>query len=653
MVEYPVQVQDDFIKKLGGVSLLSALAELVWNSLDADSKNVEVRCVTGHLNSIESIQVWDDGSGMPHERCEQFFARLGGSWKKTADRTPARRMLHGQEGKGRFRALAIGSTVKWNSRYERDGAVYQYDITLDSESPKVIRVGEETLSEPGVASGVTVDIKNLRRTARAIFKEEARQELTETFAQYLTHYTETNIVIGGIRLNPAEVIVERTNLAPIPDVMYDGRSYRVEVELIEWSVSSRRSVYACNSHGFPLSIIEKTINIPSSSFSVYVKSTLFEDLLDAGTLDIVALIPEVSGVFDTVRSTVVGFYRDRSAAMAREIVQQWKKEKLYPYEGEPESTVEQIERQVFDIVAVQVSHYLPTIAADKRSQTLHLSLLRRALERSPEDLAAILESVLLLTKEQRSDFAVLLKDVSLPNLISAASIISDRLKFLRVLDSVVHQKASRQTLKERTQLHQMVKQECWLFGEEYSLSVDDQSLTELLRRHLKSIGSNIVVDAPVSHPTQKQGILDLVLSKSIKRHSSDRHEHLVVELKRPSVVISEKEVAQVRKYSLAIRSDSRFKEGSPKWVFWLVGNSYDDLVRDSFVESETYHGAVAIKDDHVILVRTWGEIIEDAKSRMKFFSDNLNFEAQTAPSLQHVRTKYAQFLNGVVFEKDS
>jgi hypothetical protein len=50
-------------------------------------------------------------------------------------------------------------------------------------------------------------------------------------------------------------------------------------------------------------------------------------------------------------------------------------------------------------------------------------------------------------------------------------------------------------LKERSQLHRMIADNnTWIFGEEFNLTVDDQSLTEVLRKHRKLIGENIVIE---------------------------------------------------------------------------------------------------------------------------------------------------------------
>ena len=80
---------------------------------------------------------------------------------------------------------------------------------------------------------------------------------------------------------------------------------------------------------------------------------------------------------------------------------------------------------------------------------------------------------------------------------------------------------SKKRLKERSQLHRIIQQNCWLFGEEYNLSVSDKSLTEVLRKHRECLGESIVIDEPVKHVTKERGIVDLMLSRAIRRHKLD------------------------------------------------------------------------------------------------------------------------------------
>ncbi|MFP3758272.1 histidine kinase, partial [Cupriavidus sp. SIMBA_020] len=90
-----------------------------------------------------------------------------------------------------------------------------------------------------------------------------------------------------------------------------------------------------------------------------------------------------------------------------------KDQAVYPFSGEPTTPVEKVERQVFDIVAVNVARHLPDFdTSQPKNRKFQLRMLRQAIEHSPEDLQVILEEVLLLPKRQREELAQLLQDTS-------------------------------------------------------------------------------------------------------------------------------------------------------------------------------------------------------------------------------------------------
>lgn len=167
--------------------------------------------------------------------------------------------------------------------------------------------------------------------------------------------------------------------------------------------------------------------------------------------------------------------------------------------------------------------------------------------------------MLKLPKRKQEELAELLRDVSLSAIISAAKIVADRLRFLTGLEAILFDADSKKRLKERSQLHRIIAQNCWLFGEEYNLSVDDKSLTEVLRKHRKLLGDDAVIDEPVKHVSQERGIVDLMFSRAVRRHKADELIHLVVELKAPKVKIDEKEITQTEKYAISVMKDERFK----------------------------------------------------------------------------------------------
>src|SRR6266480_3061493 len=105
---FEVQAQEDFIEKLAAARPAQALAELVWNGLDAEATKVSIEIDRGALG-LKAIRLRDNGHGIPPEEAEGLFSHLGGSWKRNTKKSRnGKRVLHGEEGKGRFRALALG-----------------------------------------------------------------------------------------------------------------------------------------------------------------------------------------------------------------------------------------------------------------------------------------------------------------------------------------------------------------------------------------------------------------------------------------------------------------------------------------------------------------------------------------------------------------
>jgi hypothetical protein len=64
----------------------------------------------------------------------------------------------------------------------------------------------------------------------------------------------------------------------------------------------------------------------------------------------------------------------------------------------------------------------------------------------------------------------------------------DRLDFIAALSMLVFDPKSKQQLLERSQLHKILENRTWIFGEEFNLSASDKSLTDVLDKHLALLG---------------------------------------------------------------------------------------------------------------------------------------------------------------------
>ena len=82
------------------------------------------------------------------------------------------------------------------------------------------------------------------------------------------------------------------------------------------------------------------------------------------------LDPDVEVIVSSAVSQVRAHFRMRISEQQSAVIEEWKKEEIYPYEDKQDiSPVEKAERQVFDILAVNVQSYLPSFDdADLKSK---------------------------------------------------------------------------------------------------------------------------------------------------------------------------------------------------------------------------------------------------------------------------------------------
>jgi len=453
----------------------------------------------------------------------------------------------------------------------------------------------------------------------------------------------------GTLIDPASAIASSKSF-PLTGIRDEHQVHPAELEIIEWCAATKRALYLCNEQGFPLSQVTTRFHVSDFQFSAYLKSSFIALVHQDGQLDFAEMNPALSAAIEEAYKTIKEYFKDRSAEQARAVIQDWKAENIYPYEGEPRSSLEQAERKVFDIVATSVNNQLPDFAATPpKNKALHLRMLRSAIERSPEDLQLILREVLQLPQRKQEELARLLREASLSAIISAAKVVGDRLKFLSALEQIVFVPEMKKRLKERSQLHKILADNTWIFGEEFNFSVNDKSLTEVLRQHRRQLGEDIVIDAPVKHISKTRGIVDLMLSRALRRHRADELDHLVVELKAPRVKIGTKEITQIEEYAISVADDPRFKTANGvTWTFWVLSDEIDRYGGFRMKEG----GIIERSGNITIGIKTWAQLIQENKAPLQFFQEKLEHEVDQGTSLRYLQEKYEAFLTGVIADDD-
>ena len=653
-----VEAQEDFVEKLTVASPAQALAELIWNGLDAEATKVEVDVDSSDLG-LASIRVRDNGHGIPPEDAEELFSHLGGSWKRRTDTSKnGKRRLHGEEGKGRFRALALGRVAEWLvTARDRTNQLARYRIIVIKDSAKQFTVSTPSLAEDGTKSGVEVTISEPYKQWR-LESPNILQELNETYAIYLMEYPGVHVTFLGTRLDPTKLIQVRKTFALSSVPNGDAEPFPVELEIVEWKTETERMLYLCSEDKFPLHRIVPGIQAPGFNFSAYLRSAYISQLHAQGTLEIGTLDSRLNDAIENAKSTLRGHFKARTKEKLKGLVEQWKAEKIYPYENDPTTTGQEVERKVFDLVAVNVATNLPDFEQqDQRNKKFQLRILKQAIERSPEELQIILDEVLGLPQQKQEELAKLLKQTTLSSIISASNMVADRLNFINGLETMLFDKELKQTFKERSQLHRILTENTWVFGEEFALTVDDQSLTEVLRAHLKVAKLKTIVNEPVRRIGGSRGVVDLMLSRRVPTNREEELSHLVVELKAPTVIAGSKESGQIKSYAFAVQSDERFRCVPTRWSFWLVVNDMDEYVKKETHVKEKPEGLLWESDDpnvpSKIWVKSWAQILHDCKTRLRIFQQALNLSADKDIALDYLRKMYERILQDSELVVDS
>jgi len=653
---YPVEhvsvaVRDDFVARQTRAGPIAALSELIWNSLDADASDVRIEFAHDDLaGGMSKIFVYDNGEGFPRDEVKSLFGNLGGSWKRGHRITRRNgRAIHGQEGRGRYKAFALGKSVRWDVCYAAADGNRSFRIDLLDADLTDVSIGPEDRT-PTHATGVMVTVDDLRHDYKVFGTAEGLQELTETFALYLENYKDARVIVAGEQIDPAKAIATRyrTQLQP---VVANDIEYPVELEIVEWKRETKRTLYLCSSTGFPLDQVETRFHVPGFAFSAYLKSKYIDVLHEADAISLSEMDAPLTKTIEQARAAIKDYFRDRAADQARSLVDEWKEENVYPYRDEPVGPVERAERQVFDIVAVQLQKITPEVGTGSpKAKAFHLRMLRSVIERGPEELQTILKEVLDLPPRQQKELAALLQETTLSSIITATKTVADRLKFIDALEHIVFDPDLKGRVKERTQLHKILAENTWVFGEEYNLWVSDRGLKAVLEKHKSHLDPDISIDEPVKIIGKKRGIVDLMFSRVARRHRADDIEHMVVELKAPSVVIGAEEVVQTKKYEIAVTSDQRFNTvPGLKWHFWIVSNSYDDYTRSEIEGGpDAERRLISRRKNSSVGIKTWAEIIAENRARLQFFQEHLRHSADESAAIKYLQERHSKFLEGVI-----
>ena len=643
-----ITVESDHINSLiKNKGALKAIEELIWNALDADANDIEVVLKMGGLGGdtrLVKVTVRDDGHGIKVDDGRNAFGSLGGSQKLTTKLSPGGRFYHGQFGKGRLTALCIGNKATWHTRVLNNGQLTSYDLIVSSLTiKKTIRENERTLK--GERTGTEVCIEQIEDTHPQLTDEpKAIEQLERHLSLYLHKYPHIRISYNGKTIDPNSKVTRSKSIPVLFDI--SGKREKFDLTIVEWKEDAKveRTLHFCDEHGFTIEEVAANINSGGIPFTAYLKSPLFREKSD--NLELFSMNSDIVSLIKETRKKIRLYFRKRQEDMQNEIIAEWKRANIYPYKDKEKDPVILVQQQVFNRCALTINRKLPGFrtSKDKEKETV-FRLLQIALGNKPESVLEIFQHVLNLKPEQLEEFAELLKRTKLDSVIKSTSLVMDRMAFIESLNSLLFDEY-KDTLLETRQLQKILRDNLWLFGEQYQLGIDDQRLKTLLKMHLNVLGRGELVPSITDGTSEKDlpnQRIDFMLYQQISH--PQKEEHLVIELKRPKVTLGKDEIGQIKSYARHVAGDSRFDKNRTQWVFILLGNELD---KEAQFECEGHRefGHIYSSDGIDIYVKTWAEVIANAKWRYKLFYEHLVTEVSDEETRQFLQKKYGKHLPG-------
>ena len=324
MKRITVEVREDHLENLAQTKPILALAELIWNALDAEATETRVEFVENEMQGLETIRVVDNGHGLHYEDTFLVFRNLGGSWKRGGARTHERkRMLHGKFGKGRFRAFSLGNNVRWHSIYREEPDCFSFTISGNAATLGEFQVYEQK-KQPGAHTGMTVEITQVNDASGLLRGVKATEEITNIFALYLRQYPDTRIIYDGVPLDASNAEKHFFSYHLEPMVMENGEQVACEMDVVEWNKPGRRGVVLCDENGFMRINALPRLYFRGFSYTAYLKSSYIALLDREGLLDAGELHNDIRQLLDAARAQLREHFSLREAEEAQDTLAYWK-----------------------------------------------------------------------------------------------------------------------------------------------------------------------------------------------------------------------------------------------------------------------------------------------------------------------------------------
>lgn len=643
---FEFEMQPQVLTKHLGADLYSspadALSQLVANSLDADCSRVDITVTRNMLDAPESVTVSDDGHGICLSDLEFAFKQVG----RHIQAKTSKRETIGSRGIGRFAVFALAAEARWETVAHEDPGMMRHRWVMRD----ALRI--EVTSEPAgdAAPGTTVEL--ILKQSDAIIRlfagtQSVKRHLFNAFAGYLLRYQgEVSLLVNGEPLDPGGFI-EHSDLEVIqeseevPEALLRHLVFGPQVE------QDHPNVLRFATHG--ATIASKPIEgepIPGHKYLGLVDSPYLAELTNTAKSELAHLDSRFLALEKESLTRAHRYILAQRATKARSFIEEARDKPYYPFKDTPQTIIESASREIYDGVLMSLETGYGIRNLPPRQQRLVFVLAKHILQ--SEDLAEVLTNVLGLSGEEIAKFAALLRRTSLSSVIALSELLVTRFQFLDELRELTYG-APAKAVKERRHLQKIIEGHTWVFGEQYHLMGADSSLNTLLPLIHGTIKDMDDPESIVSTDEELRDMPDLYLMTQKWNEGAKFHQHLVVELKKPSVRIVAAHIGQLKRYASEIVQHPVFGQDSDshRFTFIAVSSDVSEAVRRTEYQAGEEAGLISrptgLGHPTEIWALRWSDVLDRRTQELRFLRDTLALSTDPA-ELTYLREQMAEFL---------
>ncbi|MDD5463820.1 MAG: ATP-binding protein [Candidatus Moranbacteria bacterium] len=620
-----------------------ALSEYIRNGFEAGATRIDINFSGNVIGHVDSLEIKDNGFGIEYDNLDQYFGYLLDSHKQ---RDKNSSFIYGGKGKGRLSFQVFSRNAVWETVYKIGDKFYKYDIAIkDNERDYYDPSNKKECNEE---TGTTVKFKGLFGvTIDKISSSEFIEYLKYEFGWFLflNKGGDVSIFINNKKLDYNSIIADSE---VVDEEIGD---YKFKISYIRWDNKiGEDSFYHFLCDDLREKYREHTgfnkIGGGAYGFfhSVYIQSDYFDNF---NYQNVEKSSKEFFGKNqsdDIFKSLVIrlrkylsqkrdNFYRlgaDKKLKefQVRKVVPEFREDK---YDQERKRDFETVFKEIYLIEPMVFQSLKPL---QEKSLLAMLNLLLESDER--ENILKIIDGIVCdLNKEERKRLANTLTKTSFNNIVRAIKMIEERFDAIETIKTLVFDLKKFTT--ERDHIQKIIESNYWLFGEQFHLTSADESFEKMLSNYRQFIDGN--PSAKEKKKFKLNGIEklrrpDIFICRSrkipdIKSNDDSIEENIIVELKRPSVVIDKEQYRQIEDYFDFILEKDEFKSVElRKWKFFIVGNDLTEEVRNKYVsfEKEGKKFLVNKVRNFEIYALTWDDLFKGFELRHEYLLEKLNFD---------------------------